>query len=660
VNLQFASPPDECRPLQFVPPFEKWCGTTVAEMTPNLLRMWNCGVRGLVVTVSLEGYLVNDEAWQTLRRGVKLAHELGFRVWIYDEEGYPSGAAGGLVLARHPLGEAQGLVRHTNSDGTSRYEVVRLFEGTHATENFYARRPYINILDEKAVQTFIEMTHEQYARALNPIEEYVDAFFTDEPSLISCYVPRGREYPPTLPWHPRIPDDFRRQKGYDLLPHLDSLFQDTEDNDRKIRCDFYDVIARLSADTYFGTIQQWCRDHGVASSGHLLGEETMVWQTLFEGNPFPCYAKFDIPGIDMILSDPERIMRDTYFLVPKLASSAARLSGKHRLMCEISDFLGEFEKRPASTEQILCTTGIMFALGVTDFVSMYPSPATAQPNDTGGCPTLSIDERLRTYADFAGRLRALFRHGRKAPRTAVIHPLLSIWSRFLPSPFSMYDPHPDPTIRRVDEDFVGLCRFLLQHQVDYDIIDEASVADARISDDALSIGNTRYDTVILPPMDTVHVRTMETLAAFAARGGSIFSHATIPQYAAEGIAHDGQVQTLMHSTQTSPFAAIPWNEPPLEGSVHPHLDRVCRLTPSSSALLCANLNAPEGSTYFFVNTSASAYQGVCALRGDGRTYLLDPSCGSETETVVVSRAGSTSTVNLALAPFQSLFIEVRP
>jgi len=89
------------------------------------------------------------------------------------------------------------------------------------------------------------------------------------------------------------------------------------------------VISDLCAETYFGQIQSWCRAHKVLSSGHLLGEETLVWQTLFNGDPFMCYRRFDIPGIDMILSSPERIMQDRepFFLVPKVASSAARLQG---------------------------------------------------------------------------------------------------------------------------------------------------------------------------------------------------------------------------------------------------------------------------------------------------------------------------------------------
>ena len=46
---------------------------------------------------------------KTLETGVRSCAELGMVVWLYDEDGYPSGAAGGLVLAREPGLRGHGL-----------------------------------------------------------------------------------------------------------------------------------------------------------------------------------------------------------------------------------------------------------------------------------------------------------------------------------------------------------------------------------------------------------------------------------------------------------------------------------------------------------------------------------------------------------------------
>jgi hypothetical protein len=121
-------PFDLSRPLQIVSPLEEWCGADEAGMRASFQNLIDMGVSGIVTNVKLEKYLVDEASWEVLRRGVKLAHEMGLRVWIYDEKGYPSGAAGGLVLEQYPGGEAEGLIRAFGNNDQPKYDVVKLFE----------------------------------------------------------------------------------------------------------------------------------------------------------------------------------------------------------------------------------------------------------------------------------------------------------------------------------------------------------------------------------------------------------------------------------------------------------------------------------------------------------------------------------------------------
>ena len=155
MTTRFATPPDTCRLIQSIPSFEDWSGVTDEAIRSKVRYLLDAGAGGLMTTVSLKDYLRDDGAWEVLRRGVRIAHEMGLRVWIYDEEGYPSGTAGGLVLERVPGAEAQGLIRVRDGNGTVRYVVSPLYEATHATENFYKKRHYINILEPAAASTFI-------------------------------------------------------------------------------------------------------------------------------------------------------------------------------------------------------------------------------------------------------------------------------------------------------------------------------------------------------------------------------------------------------------------------------------------------------------------------------------------------------------------------
>lgn len=620
----------------------------------------DCGASGLVTTVSLEKYLNDENAWDILRRGVRLAHAMGLRVWIYDEKGYPSGAAGGLVLANVPGGEAEGLIRAFGPSGQPHYEVGKLFEGTHATANFFERRHYINILDRDAVAKFIEVTHDRYELALHPIGEYVEAFFTDEPSLISTYVPAGLDYPRTLPWHRDLPKVFRDRKGYDLTQHWESLFVDTGTIDRKIRCDFYEVIADLCAETYFGQLQTWCQAHRVSSSGHLLGEETLVWQTDFDGDPFTCYRRFDIPGIDMILSNPERIMQDkeAFFLVPKVAGSAARLQRKRRVMCEISDFFGLMGGHHATLEQMKSTAGILMSLGITDFVSMYTvSLHKGEPADPSPKARRYSAEEFRTYTDYVDRVNRVFSDGERLARVAVLHPIVSVWAHFTPSDRSMYEPHPSELVRFIDDGFTNLCRHLLQQQIGYDIIDERSLANSTIEGGKLALGNHTYDVLVLPPMDTIRGASMEKILLYAEQGGAVFTHALAPRYAAEGIEKDEKVRSMMEDAIAKGGSCIGSDgSTPLPYLIRSRVEPPCTLFPASPHILCTTVAGMKGKAYFLVNTSSKEYNGECTLDSTGEPLISDPDTGRLLDAACQKIEGGNSRMNLVLPPFASRII----
>ncbi len=648
--------PNSCRVLQIIPPFETWAGTSEDAIRGRVRDAIEAGLGGLVTNIKADNYLRDEKSWEVLQLGIKIAHEEGLRIWIYDEKGYPSGTAGGLVLGQVPSAEAQGLIRIADESGV-RYEIITLYEATHATENFSEKRHYINILDPVAVSTFLAVTHDRYARYLEPIDRYVEAFFTDEPSLISAYIPLDREYPKTLPWHSRLPEEFMARKGYDLIPHRESLFVETGEMDRKVRCDFYEVIADLCAETYFGGLQEWCNSHKVASSGHLLGEETLVWQTQFNGDPFTCYRKFDIPGIDMITSDPEKIMAKEFFLVPKIAGSAARLHGKRRLMCEISDYFGTVDKKHATIDQMKCTAGILFSCGVTDLTSYYP--LSFAPKDELQPMEIPASEYLK-YTSFTARLNALFTSGTIESRVAVVYPMTSIWAHFTPSHRSMYEHHPDPDVRFLDTSFCDLCRSLLQQQIGYDVIDERSLAGATIDGNSLVVGEREYQALVLPPMDTIRLQTMEVIARFVGAGGALFGHALTPKYAADGPQDDMRVWAMVGEIRASGGigGSLP-GSPPIGYLLKSRIPPDRALEPATPAILCTTVRREEGPAHFFVNTSSVEYTGRCTLRSEGKLVLYEPSNGEERSLSWEKTGDAAKRISLKLRPFEALFVLVR-
>ncbi len=110
------------------------------------------GLGGIVCNVPFRDYMNSEEHWNDLVAVVGACHEMGQIVWLYDEQGYPSGAAGGLVLQENPAFEALELAHDATRDDP--FVVRPAYEFTHASNNYYAARRYPNLLNDQAVRLF--------------------------------------------------------------------------------------------------------------------------------------------------------------------------------------------------------------------------------------------------------------------------------------------------------------------------------------------------------------------------------------------------------------------------------------------------------------------------------------------------------------------------
>ena len=415
---------DAAAPLEETDPAGDWAARLntpvelagVERIDAQLSRLAAAGNGGIVTNVGFQDYLVSARQWDILRYGLRRACAAGHRIWLYDEKGYPSGTAGGLVSRAFPEYAALGLACYSASvegpveitlplpascrrcigvcatqdpDIATPERIVDLqacldewdtlgwevpegtwtvlyfaerisYEGTHAQQNVSAFKQYINVLEPEAVRAFLRVTHEAYARELPPeVWDRVEAIFTDEPSLMTHYLPALPERfwgkvpvvdapvftdrPPMVPWTQTFLTAFGEAKGYDLRPHLYALFYSEEDEACRVRMDYYDVVTRLYVDAFFRQIRAWCRAHGIASSGHVLLEENILDHVPFQGSLFAAIREMDLPGIDMLNSNPREMLHGgsfmgKSFMAAKQVASAAHLIDAPRVHSECSDW----------------------------------------------------------------------------------------------------------------------------------------------------------------------------------------------------------------------------------------------------------------------------------------------------------------------------------
>ncbi len=643
--FQFRNPPAEYRPLQIIHGFDN-LGKDEGTIRKRLEELKALGVGGLVVNVSFRDYMRSEEQWRVFLTGLQIAEELGFVLWLYDEEGYPSGAAGGLVLERNPDFEAIGLVR-ISENGKVRYEVRRMYEGTHCTENVYKKRRYINIISPKAVRAFIEITHDEYARRIPNIGKRIKAIFTDEPSLVTTYIRPPEGALPAIPWVEDLPQEFKRRKGYDLTPHIESLFRDVGDYQR-VRCDFYDVVAQLVAERYFGQIQDWCRKNGIASSGHLLAEERLLWHAMYYGDLMACLKRMDIPGIDMLTSDPRTIVLGLSFLVPKLASSAAHLVGIYETMSETSDYVQRMgawggQKRRAWLPEMKATAAIQFLLGINTITSYYAHPFGNEQERSD----------YAHYCAYVGRLGVMLRNAQHLCDVAVLYPITGIWANFYPTTLSMYQPHPSKRLNEIDDHFAHLCRLLLQHQIDYDIVDERAIQEAKVERGRFRIAKETYKVLIVPTTDAIRLATLKKIAELKRQGVLVIAIGETPKFAASRSEDNEQVRKL--SSQV--FSGESWLPSADERLIQKLREFGCGVLvePQNPDLWIARYRRNGLQICFLVNASTEPISVTVHLPGWKQASLLLPDSGEIKPARAKMERGALK-VSVTVPPLDSLFI----
>jgi hypothetical protein len=258
----------------------------------------------------------------------------------------------GALIARYEIKfdeSGTNVVEATRLDETDTEETDRNIWYAYAEPNpdseWFNTGTYIDMFNKKAVGRFIETTHEVYAEALaDHFGSTVPSIFTDEPQF--AHKTQLKSATDTsdvfLPWTMDLTQTFSQAFGYDILDRLPELVWDIQPssesiNDEKLtrtfttRYHFHDHVCERFVDAFMDHIADWCKEHGIFLTGHMMKEPTLKSQTDALGEAMRCYRRLDVPGVDML--------SDLYeFNTVKQCSSVARQNGARGVMSEICEF----------------------------------------------------------------------------------------------------------------------------------------------------------------------------------------------------------------------------------------------------------------------------------------------------------------------------------
>jgi len=496
-------------------------------------------------------YLSEDwfRLWQV---ALDEAGRLDMNVWIYDENSYPSGFAGGWVPELMPESRGRGLALRQTDEAPQWAEnliaVYRVDDGTPPTvvnvtaqvkageslpkgryveaavqrakdSPWHGNRCYVDLLYPGVTEKFLEVTLGAYRQQIgSQFGKRVPGSFTDEPNIH----PAGG-----LPWTDDLPAQFQRRWGYELKEHLPSLTVEAGDWQR-VRHNYYATLNDLYIERWARPYYEWCDRNGLEFTGHYWDHE---WPRCVGVPDNMAMAAWQHrPGIDCLMN---QYAEDTHAqfgnvrFCREIASIASQF-GRKRTFVELYG-AGGWDLRFEDMKRI---GDWLEVLGVND-LDQHLSYVTLRGARKRDHPqSFSYHEpwweAYHVSAAYFARLSAALSQGEQRNRVLVLEPTSTAW---------LYQGK-EPKLKELGDAFSSLLMRLEGAQVEYDLGCEDVLArqgsiTARAGDQptraALRVGMRDYDVVVLPPYtENLNRRTRKLLREFGGAGGRILVCGDLP------------------------------------------------------------------------------------------------------------------------------------
>ncbi len=509
------------------------------------------------VRTGLKNKYLSTEYMELIKACVEKAKDENMLAWLYDEDRWPSGAAGGLVtcderyrarnlvFTTERVGEVYSSGDHSRSDGgrsgnekllacydveldengyLASYKKIDEKDEANGTKwyailsvygpnSWHNDQSYADTLNKDAINRFIEVTHEKYKKAVgDEFDKTVPAIFTDEPQFTrkQTFENSFDTEDVTMPWTDKVTELYNEKYGADIFDTLPEIFWDLKDSAPSIhRYRYHDFIAELFSQSFADTVGEWCGKNGIALTGHMMEEPTLHSQTAALGEAMRSYRSFQLPGIDLLCNSHE-------FTTAKQAQSATHQYGYEGVLSELYGVTGwdcDFRTYKHQGDW-------QAALGITvrvPHLSWYAMAGEAKRDYPA-----SISYQSPWYKEYGAiedhfaRVNTALTRGKPVVKVAVIHPVESFWLH--------WGPNDKSAIFRdgLDEKFLSLTNWLLEGSIDFDFICESLLPDlCENATSPLKVGKMEYDTVIIPACETLRSTTLERLEIFREKGGKV-------------------------------------------------------------------------------------------------------------------------------------------
>ena len=475
----------------------------------------------------LEPEYLSEGYFAHYRYAAEQAAKRGMTMWLYDEGGWPSGGACGQVMLEDPSLVAETLrwedkafkkgARYLPEKepeaafiGDERIEKGHLF-AQDAVVTEYRRigtsfprvnsADYPDVTKKGTAELFLSLTHERYAQVFSDLMgSTVTALFTDEPTA-------PRPFPYTDEIKSLFFEKFR--EGIEnYLPVLTGKAK-TTGKSAKIKKEFFDLLGEMFRKRFLEKEKEFANVHSLAFLGHLdKDDEANGSMTGGSFGLLPALRCFDIPGVDAIRRQifPPKGRQGLYGenkSFPRYASSAASQRGSRHALSESFAVYGQ----GLSYDEMRYVLNFQAMRGITLFNLMTVPYGRKGYQMAGLLPhfTQCAYPDLSHFNEYAARLSYLFSLGRRVARIA------------------LFDPTAEKDAPEIAAAFEKVQTKLEKARLPFDLIDEELFSFAKVEKGKLLAGLAAYETVVIPPCESLSEGCLTALAEFLSSGGKVFS-----------------------------------------------------------------------------------------------------------------------------------------
>ncbi|OGV92322.1 MAG: hypothetical protein A3K19_03015, partial [Lentisphaerae bacterium RIFOXYB12_FULL_65_16] len=548
----FANPPNEYRPAPF------WSVNDALdpeELRRQVREFDRVGYGGWFFhpRVGIATKYLSKEWMDAFGAALDEGRRLKQLCWIYDEDSYPSGFAGGIVLREHPEyygrairmfqgeppadcrvlarfavraagAELRSSRRLNDGEAPAAEEQLLIFAmQPFPTSGWFNGGTYVDMLNPDAVDAFLRSTHDQYAAQFQfEFGKSIPGVFTDEPHIAPSVGPFA------VTWTETLEAEFNSQHGYSLYDRLPELFFRGA-HSASVRIDYWVTVSRRFKTACIQRMADWCDTHGLVLTGHCWEHEFPL--CAHAGTFNYAEAPMQWPGIDLLAGNvdkgriPGRLQPQAGRIgVVKAVSGLHHQFGRQRIMSETYGG-GGWDMTFRDFKELLdweCVLGVNY---VVPHLSHY-SLRGCRKRDY---PPVFLDyspwwPELRFINDYTARLCYALTRGTPKVDIAVLQPLAFSWNA-CPN-----RPEETAAINRTALLFEALLKELSGAQWEYDLVDELNLAENGGTDGAsLKVGKAAYRVLIVPAVDMLYSGALEVICRFSANRGRILWVTPAPQ-----------------------------------------------------------------------------------------------------------------------------------